>query len=145
MASTKTTPNANDVQAPALPWKVAYNGTATAMLTPTSAIKFASSLLKQGQQVTIQHFVNGDWSAAETEQAKAMQKVGGFNQGAVASLTQYDEYIHYILKNAGKKNGLNDGVASEYVVQFVSTAKAMGVTRATIEQALQAFYPESQE
>jgi hypothetical protein len=144
MARTNT-PTATDVQTPALPWKVAYNGTATAMLTPASAIKFASSLLKQGQQVTIQHFVNGDWHTAEMEQAKAMQKVGGFNQGAVASLTQFDEFIHYILKNAAKKNGLQGDVVSEYTIQFVSTAREMGVTRATIEQALAAYYPEHQE
>jgi hypothetical protein len=144
MASTKNTP-ATEQQVPALPWKVAYNGTATAMLTPTSAIKFASSLLKQGQQVTIQHFVNGDWSTAETEQAKAMRKVGGSNYGAVAALTQFDEYMHYVLKNAGTKKGLSDTMLQEWMRQFFDTAHEIGIAKDVLQLYFDAYTFQHQE
>jgi len=136
--------SATEQQAPALPWKVAYNGTATAMLTPASAIKFASTILKQGQQASIQHFVDDDWRVAESEQAKAMQKVGGYNQGSVAAMTQFDEYLHYAMKQAPKKNGLTDSIVQELVNEFVNTCKQMGVNRHILFETLDIWFPPEQ-
>lgn len=140
MAKTQT-----PVVTPSLPWRVQYNGTSTATLTPASAIKFASSLLKQGNQVNIQHWVDGEWQDAAAEQQKATGKVQGFNPQAISAMTQFDELTHFVLKNAPKKNGLENGMVTDWMTQFYVTVGAMRVRRDVLHQMVDALVPEIEE
>lgn len=134
------------VSAPGLPWRVVHNGSNTDVLTSASAIRFAATQYKQGQNAYIQHFVNGDWANAESETQKALGKVAGFNPGAVSALTTFGEYTQHVLKQAPKKNGVSPELVDEWIALFYTTAIAMGVTRSTLERVYgyMAFPPEQE-
>jgi aminoglycoside phosphotransferase (APT) family kinase protein len=124
------------VSVPGLTWRVVHNGSHTDTLTSASAVKFAAGQYKQGQNAYIQHWVDGEWTQAESETQRALSRVAGFNQASVSALTTFIEYSQYVLKQASKKNGLTDAMIEEWILQFYITARAIGVTRPVLENTI---------